>query len=221
MESNRFFLILSFFLTVMLFVYVKMDQIRTVPVDFIVRIRASEDVIVIPRDSVVKVYIRDRVRNILPLLFSRRYLEIPIKGKRVGNVMVDLKKVVRKSLDYPYVSIEPESLEVFVEKYRRVRREVSPRIKGTPPEGYRIEDVIVRPAFVEVRAPEGILNGIQFVETEDIDVSSVKGVDTFRVALINENKTVEIYPDTVEIILKTRRMEGENIGNPAGSRKGK
>lgn len=221
MESNKFFLTLSFFLTVMLFIYVKMDQVKVIPIDFKVRVEAPGDIRVLPKDSVVRVYIKDKVRNILPLIFSQRYISVPVKSQNVGIVKIYMGEAVKKSIEHPYVSIEPESLVVFVERYKSAKREVRLNIKGKPPEGYVLEDIVVRPELVDIRAPESMLNGILSVGTEDIDVSSVKGVDTFRVALSVENPMVEIRPDSVEVIVKTRRIEDEDNSSSTGGREGK
>ncbi len=220
LENNRFFLALSFFLTLMLFVYVKMDTVRTVPLDYVVHVKAPEDVRVLLKDSVVRVYVRDRARNILPLLFSRRVLEIEVRPRSVGDVKVDLEQQARKSLTIPYVYIEPESLYMFVDRYVTVSREISPSIKGNPPEGYAVEGVRVNPRFADVRAPESILSGIMYIQTEDVDISSVKGVDTFRVALVKPGDVVEVSPDSVTVVVKTRKVKGENVGNTPGGGKG-
>ncbi len=220
-QGNRFFIALSFFLTLMLFIYVKMDSVRTVPLDYVVRVDAPEDVRVLLKDSVVRVYVRDRVRNILPLLFSHRVLRVEVRPRSVGDVKVDLEQQARKSLNIPYVYIEPESLYMFVDRYVTVSREISPSIKGNPPKGYSVEGVRVNPRFADVRAPESILSGIMYIQTEDVDISSVKGVDTFRVALVRPGDVVEVSPDSVTVIVRTRKVKDEDVGNPAGSGEGK
>ncbi len=220
-EGNRFFIALSFFLTLMLFVYVKMDAVRTVPLDYEVHVKAPENVRILLKDSVVRVYVRDRVRNILPLLFSSRVLEIEVRPRSVGDVKIDLEQQARKSLNVPYVYIEPESLYMFVDRYLTVSREISPSIKGNPPRGYSVESVRVNPPFADVRAPESILSGIMYIHTEDVDISSVKGVDTFRVALIKPGDVAEVSPDSVTVIVRTRKVEDENIGDTPGGGKGK
>ena len=219
-EGNRFFLALSFFLTLMLFIYVKMDAVRTVPLDYVVRVKAPENVRVLLKDSVVKVYVRDRVRNIVPMVFSRRVLEVEVKPRNVGDVRVSLEQLAKKSLTIPYVYIEPESLYMFVDRYITVSREISPVLKGNPPKGYAIERVKVNPPFADVRAPESILSGIMYIQTEEIDVSSVKGVDTFRVALVKPGDVVEVSPDSVTVIVKTRKVKDEDVGDSSGGGEG-
>ncbi len=219
-EGNRFFIALSFFLTLMLFVYVKMDAVKTVPLDYVVQVEAPEDVRILLKDSVVRVYVRDRARNILPLLFSRRVLRVEVRPRSVGDVGIDLEQQARKSLNIPYVYIEPETLYMFVDRYVTVSREISPSIKGSPPKGYSVEGVRVNPPFADVRAPESILSGIMYIQTEDVDISSVKGVDTFRVALVKPGDVVDVSPDSVTVIVRTRKEKDESIGGPSGSGKG-
>jgi len=55
------------------------------------------------------------------------------------------------------------------------------RFSSTPPEGYEVGNVIVVPETLSVTGPEANVDGLEYVETDPIDLSNLVGTSEFRV----------------------------------------
>ncbi|MBK9648510.1 MAG: YbbR-like domain-containing protein [Deltaproteobacteria bacterium] len=80
------------------------------------------------------------------------------------------------------LGLAPNSLQVEVEA--KHTRTVSVRVeqRGEPPEGYRVRQITVEPAEVEVQGPRSIVENIEAIVTEEISVSDLRA--TARVPVV-------------------------------------
>ena len=81
------------------------------------------------------------------------------------------------------LGLAPNSLQVEVEA--KHTRTVSVRVeqRGEPPEGYRVRQITVDPAEVEVQGPKSIVENIEAIVTEEISVSDLRATTRVPVVL--------------------------------------
>ena len=128
------------------------------------------------------------------------------------------------------ISISPPSGEVQVEivRNRSIRQvPVSLLISGIPKSGYRISDVRVYPAVVELSGPQRFITEVNKIYTEDVDVDGQSESLSKRLALtipsgigilgeVSDQKsfvtvTIEIVPILVTMSLELE-VELNNLG---------
>lgn len=102
------------------------------------------------------------------------------------------------------VSFSPRMVKVTVPVSPVPVKEVpvEPRIEGNPAKGYRVEEVIVQPAAVQISAPAALLTGIRLVETPVIDISDVARDVVQRVNLVAPGAGVVLRPEQVQVIVR-------------------
>jgi hypothetical protein len=100
------------------------------------------------------------------------------------------KKGVLEGLDTIEIQVDPLEITLPVEKKVRRRVEVVPVFKGLPATGYRLEQYSVNPAGVDLEGPQGIVQNIASISTEDIDLAGKREAFNVRVRLVSENPLV-------------------------------
>lgn len=108
------------------------------------------------------------------------------------------------------IKVKPEAVNVKVEKKSLKYLKVEPSIVGEVAHGYKISDVIVKPAFVEAFGPESALSEIDNIITKKIDVTNIKQSGTFEIEANRLNSILKIEdegPYTVFIKVEPQIME--------------
>jgi hypothetical protein len=100
------------------------------------------------------------------------------------------KKGVLEGLDTIEIRVDPLEITLPVEKKVRRRVEVVPVFKGLPATGYRLEQYSVNPSGVDLEGPQGIVQNIAAISTEDIDLAGKREAFNVRVRLVSENPLV-------------------------------
>jgi YbbR domain-containing protein len=103
------------------------------------------------------------------------------------------------------VRITPSSIKVDMDPFAVKEVSVKVEVTGSPPDGYRLDSVRVKPRSVKVSGPESTLPGISDLYTEPIDLATLEaknGEKTLDVPLVlfpaslrllpTENKTVRV-----------------------------
>jgi diadenylate cyclase len=174
-----------------------------------------------PQRSLTKVTAHVDFRNIPKALelrgTSAESVEVQVAGKRplVGAlrpeevvVFVDLKGVpagagrrVRlgpENVELPagleVKSLSPSTLYLDLEAAARKVVRVVARVEGTPPKGFRLGEVAVRPEAVTLTGPEPILRTLAEVPTEPIDLGGL-GPDRRKVV----DAALALSPSTVRM----------------------
>ena len=90
------------------------------------------------------------------------------------------------------LGLAPNSLQVEVEA--KHTRTVSVRVeqRGEPPEGYRVRQITVEPAEVEVQGPRSIVENIEAIVTEEISVSDLRATARVPVVLRLSPRTLSL-----------------------------
>jgi diadenylate cyclase len=103
------------------------------------------------------------------------------------------------------VRITPSSIKVDMDAFAVKEVSVKAEITGSPPNGYRLDSVQLKPRSVKVSGPESTLQGVSELYTEPIDLATLEpknGEKTIDVPLVlfpaslrllpTENKTVRV-----------------------------
>lgn len=81
---------------------------------------------------------------------------------------------IRVPIGVKVLSINPTAILIKLEYLKRRDVPVKPILRGSPPEGYRISNTIVRPEFVRIKGAESRVDAVSEVPTVPIDVSSLQ-----------------------------------------------
>lgn len=102
------------------------------------------------------------------------------------------------------VSINPGEVRVTVPVTPLPTKTVAvkSRLSGKPAEGYEIKDVLVNPDGVQVSAPSDLLAGVEWLQTELIDVTGASK-DVFVTArVVVPAGVTDVMPDSVEVTVE-------------------
>jgi YbbR domain-containing protein len=95
------------------------------------------------------------------------------------------KKGVLDGLDTIEIGVDPLEITLPVQKKVRKRVEVTPVFKGLPAAGFRLDQYTVNPTGIDLEGPQGIVQTINSISTEDIDLSNKRDSFTLRASLVN------------------------------------
>jgi len=135
-----------------------------------------------------------------------------------GDV-VDTMLAVSTGLDRVRLSPENVRVVVPVNALQPAQVAVSPRLSGSPAQGYHVTGVTVRPETVQVLLPPGTEGNIQPVATETINITGVVADVTRQVGLIAPPGTQGAEPGRVEVVIRVEPIPetgsgGNNGGEP-------
>ncbi|MCL6612161.1 MAG: hypothetical protein K6T66_11540 [Peptococcaceae bacterium] len=112
------------------------------------------------------------------------------------------------------VTVSPQSVRVTVPVTPLPSKTVAVRagVVGEPAREYEMAGVTVNPANVQVTAPSEALSGINWVETENIDIKGADRDVTVRIGVRLPTGAVEIKPAAVEVTVHLRKARGQESG---------
>jgi diadenylate cyclase len=116
------------------------------------------------------------------------------------------------------VRITPSSIRVEMEPFAVKEVAVKPEFTGSPPQGYQIDTVRLKPRSVKVGGPSSALRTVSSLSTEPIDLGSIppEGKEkTFDVLLAVYPASLHLLPEesrTVRVTVKLRPQGGSAAG---------
>jgi len=119
------------------------------------------------------------------------------------------------------VRITPANIRVEMEPFTVKELAVKPEMTGSPPRGYQIDTVQVKPSTVKVGGPSSTLQAVASLSTEAIDLGSIppeRKEKTFDVPLALYPASLHLLPDgnrTVRVTIKLRPQRGPAPGPDA------
>ncbi len=215
-ENDRFFLILSFLLTFILFTYVRLEKNITASMTFRIEIAHNELVSVEVMDSSATAILKGRAFELLRLAFKERRIRINIDEPPEHRLMrIPLREFLPVE-NVRIVKVKPETLNIFVEPIIERQREVKLNV-DMDTSRLRIVEYTIEPRFVRLRGPESLVKGIYFVKTDRIHIDS-SGFYRFKVVLEKPFTQAIIIPDSVSVEVSVEgisdtlsRGEGEKV----------
>ena len=79
--------------------------------------------------------------------------------------------------------LAPNAVTVELEPLVVKKVSILPVIKGEPPTGYIIEDILLKPKQVQIQGPESVVGPVEILWTEPIDVTALKESTTIKAGL--------------------------------------
>lgn len=180
----------------------------------------------------VRVTLRGEEESIFPILEEDIEASVSLEGHKAAGVFRAQVKVAKKgtALGVEPLEVKVEPPEVVFTLERKIEKTVSliPDIKGSPAYGYELVQYSLAPQTVTVRGPQGAVQGIRGLSTEEIDLTGRTGSFTQRVKVNLPSSLIGLAGDssvdfrgTVQEALVSRQWDGVEIvcvDLPAGLR---
>ncbi len=135
----------------------------------------------------VRITVRGRADDILLILEDDISASVDFSMYKEEGTYTSPVKVVRKgaalNINPIEILVEPMEVSIVLEKKMTKSFEVKPSLIGFPEKGYDLSQYFITPSSVEVQGPESIIKDLDYIYTEDIDISSRKSDFTARVRL--------------------------------------
>lgn len=180
----------------------KSEVVLTVPVEFS-GIPSGLELAAEYPDS-VDVLLRGLRRQLARARGETLRVRVHLASARAGETTVRLlPEQVRVPTGVQVVRITPSRLRVLLDALESATVKVVPQLRGAPPAGFVLKEVTVSPAAVEVRGPRSEVKRLTQVETEPIDLSTVRAPRRISVLLAGPGGSVRLVGDrTAEVTLE-------------------
>jgi uncharacterized protein (TIGR00159 family) len=166
----------------------------TTPIDF----RNIPENLVLMNASTEKVEVQITGRRRLVSGLQPEQVEafLDLKGITFGvHPLVLNQESIELPLGLEVVRLTPPTVRVEMEQRVEKRVAVTPRLEGSPPAGYEIDKVKVRPESVKVSGALSILQATSSFFTEPIDLATIEpgsGEMTFEVPLVLSSASLRL-----------------------------
>jgi len=128
---------------------------------------------------------RSTIRN---LSQARQSHTIDLAGLKAGPYTISLGP---SAFSFPrgvtVTRVQPNSLTLTLASTETRALTIKPAVTGTPPEGFELKGVKIRPEVVTVRGPAAELAGLKALSTLPLDISSLTGPATLPTDLDLKN----------------------------------
>lgn len=172
----------------------KVEMVLTVPLEF-QGIPAGLELTAERPDS-VDVQLRGLRVQLARLRGEALRVQVRLDDARTGETIRRLlPEQVRVPPGVQVVRITPSRLRLELEAVESATVKVVPRLTGAPPAGFVLKDVTVSPPAVEVRGPRSEVRSLRQVETEPIDLSTLRGPVRRSVRLAGPGGSVRFVGD--------------------------
>ncbi len=92
---------------------------------------------------------------------------------------------------------------------------VNINLTGKPAEGYQVGQILVEPAYVQVTAPQQVIDNLAAVYSLKVDISGVTEDVEREVVLVLPDGATSVQPDRVHITVSIEPLEEEPLPVPA------
>lgn len=199
MENNKAIFLLSFLISLFVFIYVKLDKVIRVNFEYNLELNYPNYFRIIPSTNKIYVEVSSKAKDLFFLAFKKKLLEINIEPQRIGHLSIFLKDFFTFPNEIKIIRIYPETLSVIIEKIVQKRREVKVNLIGKPKEGYFVDSIIVEPKFVDVIASESQFLNIPYIQTEDIDISNRSKTFEIKLPIKKPFEDIKVIPESVNV----------------------
>jgi len=127
--------------------------------------------------------------------------ELPVKLVEGENIILIREELVRVPRGTQVVEVSPRRVRVILERAVEREVEISPRVEGSPPDGYVVRRVTSNPPRVRMVGPTSELTRITRVRTLPISVTGQTASFSTRVLLEPVGRLVRVE-ENVSIIVQ-------------------
>lgn len=167
----------------------------------------------------VKVTIKGQRSNLLKLRFmGNPKANVNLSNTKSGRINIQLSSTmlnIPKDIDLRDVTIEdPRVLVLNIEKIVEKKVPVKIAYKGEIPEDVIItESPNIIPEQVVISGAKSIVNGIDFLTTEEIDIRGKKGKFMTEVGLNLRGRKIEVSTETVLVEMRLSKRSEKTLTN--------
>ena len=204
LSQNLFLKLLSLAFAVLLWFFVVLeDKVeQEVPAEIKVS-GVAQDLVLVKKPPTYVTVTVNGPRSILRTLEKNPLvIRLNLKGLGPGKHVIKLKP---KYLDLPaglnVTKINPPQIEIVLERIAKRTVKVEPGIYGSPPPGWKIVRIKVKPERVRVYGPRSVVGKLKVVRTKAVDISGATQ-DVRKEVPLNLPPLVKAEPETVEIYVK-------------------
>lgn len=152
-------------------------------------------------------------RSILRNLTRRTlFLNIDLEDLDRGKHLLTLHpKDISLPAGLEIIGIQPEKIEIILERVASRLVAVEPMLEGIPPSGWKVAKVTVVPSKVRIRGPESLVYKVKRLRTKPIDITGLTGEVTKTVEL-EVPDMITVFPSAmvkVKILIKEKIVERE------------
>jgi len=193
-EKNLIPPIVSLLLAIILWFYVSIENISDISMKFPLTFKGLEENYVISSVSVKVVTAKisghkDEIKNIGS---NNIKLIVDLSAAEVGDYKTYPIECHKIDFTGNYqVVLDPENVEILVEKKVTRKVKVIPDFKGTAKDGFMLGQVKLFPEYVIIDGPSSIINNIGVIRTENIVIDGKN--ETFN----RDIKILKVYEDNV------------------------
>ena len=187
------------------------------------------------------VYYRNIPQNLRLSKASAEEVEVQVSGRRglvysldpqqvkaflnLSGIDAGQHEIVLKSQNIvlaPGLEVEritPSSITVEMERILERQVEIVPDLVGSPPDGFEVEEVRVKPASVRVRGPATIVEGVTGLRTSPIDLKGLRvrdGQASQEVALVLASPSIELPEPGEREVQVSIRFHPKETPQPEG-----
>jgi len=126
--------------------------------------------------------------------------EWPVKLNEGENTIPIREALIRVPRSIQVVDVSPRRVRIVLERAVERDVEISPRVEGSPPDGYVVRQVTANPSRVRMVGPAGELARITRVRTLPISVMGHKAPFSTRALLEPPGRLVRVEDDVTIVI---------------------
>jgi YbbR domain-containing protein len=129
-------------------------------------------------------------------------VSIDVSNFAVGKTSYKIKLTdIKTPKGISIVKIEPEHIQITIDKLITKKLEITPIFIGEPKEGFKVETVKTYPKKVEVVGPESILKNTDFIETLPINLSGKKKDIVYAIGLKKQEDYKSVTPEQIDVFV--------------------
>jgi len=127
----------------------------------------------------------------------------------VESAAAQVEKTLPVIVDQSGVTVNPKTVKVTVPITQLPSKLVPVRARatGTPARDFEVDGITIKPAEVLVAAPQAILAGINWIETENVDVKGADHDINVKIGVSPPQGVVEIKPATVDVTVQLKKAK--------------
>ncbi len=213
-RQNIFLKILSLIFAIILWFFVVLEDKVEQDVDVFIHYKHVPKGLMLVNTPPNKVHVKVvGPRSILRNL-SRKKLSLRIdlsEFERGRHLIVLHPKDIPLPAGLEIIGIQPEKIEIILERIASRLVPVEPMLEGSPPSGWKLVKVTVIPSKVRIRGPESLVYKIKRLRTKPLDISNLKG-EVLRTVELEVPDMLTVLPSAtvkVKLLIQEKIVERE------------
>ena len=158
----------------------------------------------------VSVSIEGQERIIRNLRQNEIQAVIDISGIKTGKSFFTLSKDnIKLPKTLIVTGIDPETVSLKIEPQLKKTVKVKPAVIGLPEKGFKILEVKVEPAKLELEGPRSMVRKIYTVKTEPIDINGINDDLIYKANLNISDSRIKKSINKVEVSISVKKIDKE------------